>query len=89
MVRGTRIAMVLGAVVLLASACGTDRDTPFSPEGRPAFDGLGTGGNVIGATGTETQSTTTTTSTTSTTGTTTAPDSTSTEGIGGLGTGGN
>lgn len=51
MIRGTRIAIVLGAVVLLASACGTtDGDTPFAPEMKPAFStsgGLGMGGNVV------------------------------------------
>lgn len=78
MVRGTRVVMVLGAVVLLASACGTtDGDTPFSPEVKPAFDGLPTGGNVVGG-GTET----------TTTETTTASDTTTTVGRG-LPTGGN
>jgi|GEM_PF-6194142 ABC-type glycerol-3-phosphate transport system substrate-binding protein len=51
MIRGTRIAIVLGAVVLLASACGTtDGDTPFAPEVKPAFSttgGFGMGGNVM------------------------------------------
>jgi hypothetical protein len=78
-----RIAMVLGAVVLLASACGTDGGTPFSPEVKPAFDGLGTGGNVTGG-GTQTTTTSTTTS-----GTTAPSDTTTTVGRDGLGTGGN
>lgn len=86
MVRGTRIAVVLGAVILLASACGTDGGTPFSPEVKPAFDGLGTGGNVTGGGSPGTQSTTTSTTTS---GTTTATDTTTTVGRGGLGTGGN
>lgn len=85
MVRGTRIAMVLGAVVLLASACGTDGETPFSPEAKPAFDGLGTGGNVTGGGG-GTQSTTTPTPTS---GTTAPSDTTVKVDRGGLGTGGN
>jgi hypothetical protein len=79
--------MVLGAVVLLASACGTEGGTPFSPEAKPAFDGLGTGGNVTGG------GTTTTQSTTSTTPPTAPPtdpsDTTLVVGRGGLGTGGN
>lgn len=83
MVRGTRIAMVLGAVILLASACGTDGGTPFSPEAKPAFDGLGTGGNVTGGGGG------TTTTSTTTTGTTAPSDTTIKVDRGGLGTGGN
>jgi hypothetical protein len=49
MVRLTRISVVLGAVVLLASACG-DSDTPLSPSSRPAMQegGHTTGGNVVG-----------------------------------------
>ncbi len=87
MVRGTRIAMVLGAVVLLASACGTEGSTPFSPEARPAFDGLGTGGNATG--GDSTTTTQSTTSTTPPTESTTPSDTTIVVGRGGLGTGGN
>ncbi|HYW07315.1 MAG TPA: hypothetical protein VE913_10185 [Longimicrobium sp.] len=61
MIRGTRIAIVLGAVVLLASACGTtDGDTPFAPEVKPAFNtgtgGFGMGGNVAEDPPIETQS---------------------------------
>jgi len=85
MVRGTRIAMVLGAVVLLASACGTDGGTPFSPEAKPAIDGLPTGGNVTGGGSTGTQSTT---SSSTTSGTTAPADTTITTGRG-LPTGGN
>lgn len=81
MVRGTRIAMVLGAVVLLASACGTEGRTPFTPEVKPAFGGLGTGGNVTGdGTGEPTSA--------STSGTT-EPSDTTVAAAPGLGTGGN
>jgi hypothetical protein len=85
MVRGTRIAMVLGAVVLLASACGTDGKTPFSPEVKPASNGLTLGGNVTGGGGSGTQSTTSS----STTSGTTAPGDTTLTVDRGLPTGGN
>lgn len=63
MVRWTRISVVLGAVVLLASACG-DSDTPLSPSARPALQAGGghtAGGNVTGSDSTTTSSTSTTT----------------------------
>ena len=62
MIRTTRIAALLGAIVLLASACESG-DTPLSPSTRPALDGGGhtAGGNVI-----VTPEDPTTTSTTST-----------------------
>ena len=61
MIRGTRIAIVLGAVGLLASGCGTtDGDTPFAPEVKPAFStgtgGFGMGGNKVEEPPIETQS---------------------------------
>ncbi|CAA9297063.1 MAG: hypothetical protein AVDCRST_MAG68-76 [uncultured Gemmatimonadetes bacterium] len=61
MVRWTRISVVLGAVVLLASACG-DAGTPLSPSMRPALQGGGhtAGGNVVGGDTTTTTSTMTT-----------------------------
>jgi hypothetical protein len=76
-----RIAMVLGAVVLLASACGTDGKTPFTPDAKPAFDGLGTGGNVTGGESGGSQS--------NTTSDTAAPSDTTVVVAPGLGTGGN
>lgn len=51
MISRMRITAVLGAVVLLASACDSG-DTPFSPTAKPAFDGgHTTGGNVVGTPG--------------------------------------
>lgn len=52
MVRWTKIAAVLGAVTLIASACGTTGDNPLGPEGKPAYNGggFGVGGNVVGDT---------------------------------------
>jgi hypothetical protein len=66
MVRWTRISVVLGAVVLLASACG-DSGNPLSPSERPALDGGGhtVGGNVTDPGGTTTTSTTAPSDTTS------------------------
>lgn len=86
MIRGMRIATMLGAVVLLASACGTDGNTPLFPKEKPAFDGLGTGGNVTGGGNDGGQSSTTSPTSSETT---TASDTTVTVGRGGLGTGGN
>ncbi len=73
MVRWSRISVVLGSVVVLASACG-EVDNPLSPTVRPALELGGThtaGGNV-----TDPGGTTTTTSTASTT----APSDTTSRG---------
>jgi hypothetical protein len=81
MVRWTRISVVLGAVIFLASACG-DAGNPLSPSERPALEegGHTAGGNVTGGDGT--------TSTTTSTSSTTAPSDTTTRG-GGHTAGGN
>ena len=64
MISRMRITAVLGAVVLLASACDSG-DTPFSPSARPALNGGGhvPGGNVTGTPGDSTTYTTNATST--------------------------
>ncbi len=81
MVRWSRISVVLGAVVVLASGCG-DMDNPLAPPARPALQEGG--GHTIGGNVTDGGGTTTTTSITSAT----APSDTTSRG-GGHTVGGN